>query len=63
MTDRKVLPFHCPTPLYQEIKSICEQEMVSVSAFCRMGVMSLVQDYRNVPTSSEDLSDESIQLR
>jgi hypothetical protein len=63
MSDRTVSVFHCPTPLYQEMKTISEQEMVSVSAFCRMAVLSLVQDYRNNPPQSEDLSDESTQLR
>ena len=52
MKNRKVSVFHCPTALYEEVKVISEKEMISISAFCRMAVNSMVKDYKNnTPTS------------
>ena len=45
--NRTVSVFHCPTPLYEEVKTIAEKEMMSVSSFCRMAVNSMVKDYRS----------------
>ena len=47
MKNRTVSVFHCPTPLYEEIKTISEKEMISISVFCRMAVNSMVKDYRS----------------
>ena len=41
--NRTVSVFHCPTPLYEEVKNIAEKEMMSVSSFCRMAVNSMVK--------------------
>ena len=52
MKNRTVSVFHCPTALYEEVKIISEKEMISISAFCRMAVNSMVKDYKNnTPTS------------
>lgn len=52
MKNRTVSVFHCPTALYEEVKVISEKEMISISAFCRMAVNSMVKDYKNnTPTS------------
>jgi len=53
MKNRTVSVFHCPTALYEEVKVISEKEMISISAFCRMAVKSMVQDYRNNAVQSE----------
>ena len=63
MNSRKVSVFRCPTPLYDEIKTISEQELISVSALCRRAVKTYVDDYKSYPTRSDDLSDESNQLQ
>ena len=47
MKNRTVSVFHCPTTLYEEVKVISEKEMISISAFCRMAVNSMVKDYRS----------------
>ena len=47
MSNRTISVFSCPTALYDEVKIISKQEMISVSAFCRMAVKSMVQDYRS----------------
>ena len=47
MKNRTVSVFHCPTALYEEVKVISEKEMISISAFCRMAVNSMVKDYRS----------------
>ena len=53
MKNRTVSVFHCPTALYEEVKVISEKEMISISAFCRMAVNSMVKDYKNnTPTSN-----------
>ena len=53
MKNRTVSVFHCPTALYEEVKIISEKEMISISAFCRMAVNSMVKDYKNnTPTSN-----------
>ena len=52
--NRTVSVFHCPTPLYEEIKTISEKEMMSVSSFCRMAVNSMVKDYRSNQSSSDN---------
>ena len=44
--------FHAPNELYEQTKDIAEKEMISVSAFCRMAVKNLVQDYRTTDKSS-----------
>ena len=44
MSNRTISVFSCPTALYDEVKIISKQEMISVSAFCRMAVKSMVQD-------------------
>ena len=54
MSNRTISVFSCPTPLYNEVKIISKQEMISVSAFCRMAVKSMVQDYRNNAVQSEE---------
>ena len=52
MKNRTVSVSHCPTALYEEVKVISEKEMISISAFCRMAVNSMVKDYKNnTPTS------------
>ena len=53
MSNRTISVFSCPTPLYDEVKIISKQEMISVSAFCQMAVKSMVQDYRNNAVQSE----------
>ena len=47
MKNRTVSVFHYPTALYEEVKIISEKEMISISAFCRMAVNSMVKDYRS----------------
>ena len=47
MKNRTVSVFHCPTALYEEVTVISEKEMISISAFCRMAVNSMVKDYRS----------------
>ena len=59
MKNRTVSVFHCPTALYEEVKVISEKEMISISAFCRMAVKSMVQDYRNNAVQSEEPQLES----
>ena len=53
MSNRSVMVFHAPSELYEQTKDIAEKEMISVSAFCRMAVKSMVQDYRNNAVQSE----------
>ena len=55
MKNRTVSVFHCPTALYEEVKVISEKEMISISAFCRMAVNSMVKDYRISKQSSESI--------
>ena len=59
MSNRTISVFSCPTPLYDEVKIISKQEMISVSAFCRMAVKSMVQDYRKNNVDSDITSQES----
>ena len=59
MSNRTISVFSCPTPLYDEVKIISKQEMISVSAFCRMAVKSMVQDYRSNAIKTEELQLES----
>jgi|TARA_B110000027_G_scaffold114002_1_gene123347 Trm5-related predicted tRNA methylase len=54
MKNRTVSVFHCPTALYEEVKVISEKEMISISAFCRMAVNSMVKDYRISKQSSNN---------
>ena len=54
MSNRTISVFSCPTALYDEVKIISEQEMISVSAFCRMAVKSMVQDYRSNAIKTEE---------
>ena len=54
MSSRVVSVFSCPTPLYDEVKTISEQEMISISAFCRMAVKSLVKDYQGTTLAAEE---------
>ena len=54
MKNRTVSVFHCPTALYEEVKGISEKEMISISAFCRMAVNSMVKDYRSNQPSSDN---------
>ena len=54
MKNRTVSVFHCPTALYEEIKVSSEKEMISISAFCRMAVNSMVKDYRISKQSSNN---------
>ena len=56
MKNRTVSVFHCPTSLYEEVKVISEKEMISISAFCRMAVNSMVKDYRISKQSSESIT-------
>tara|TARA_B110000977_G_C10791129_1_gene382490 strand:- start:317 stop:508 length:192 start_codon:yes stop_codon:yes gene_type:complete len=56
MKNRTVSVFHCPTALYEEVKVISEKEMISISAFCRMAVNSMVKDYRISKQSSESIT-------
>jgi hypothetical protein len=56
MKNRTVSVFHCPTALYEEVKGISEKEMISISAFCRMAVNSMVKDYRSNQSSSESIT-------
>ena len=55
MKNRTVSVFHCPTALYEEVKGISEKEMISISAFCRMAVNSMVKDYKNNTPTSDNL--------
>jgi hypothetical protein len=55
MKNRTVSVFHCPTALYEEVKVISEKEMISISAFCRMAVNSMVKDYKNNTPTSDNL--------
>ena len=59
MSNRTISVFSCPTPLYDEVKIISKQEMISVSAFCRMAVKPMVQDYRKNNVDSDITSQES----
>ena len=59
MSNRTISVFSCPTPLYDEVKIISKQEMISVSAFCRMAVKSMVQDYRSNAIKTEEPQLES----
>ena len=59
MSNRTISVFSCPTALYDEVKIISKQEMISVSAFCRMAVKSMVQDYRSNAIKTEELHLES----
>lgn len=59
MNNRTISVFSCPTALYDEVKIISKQEMISVSAFCRMAVKSMVQDYRKNNVDSDITSQES----
>jgi len=59
MSNRTISVFSCPTALYDEVKIISKQEMISVSAFCRMAVKSMVQDYRKNNVDSDITSQES----
>ena len=59
MSNRTISVFSCPTALYDEVKIISKQEMISVSAFCRMAVKSVVQDYRKNNVDSDIKSQES----
>ena len=59
MSNRTISVFSCPTALYDEVKIISKQEMISVSAFCRMAVKSVVQDYRKNNVDSDITSQES----
>ena len=52
MSNRSVMVFHAPNELCEQTKDIAEKEMISVSAFCRMAVKNLVQDYRTTDKSS-----------
>ena len=52
MSNRSVMVFHAPNELYEQTKDIAEKEMISVSAFCRMAVKNLVQNYRTTDKSS-----------
>ena len=55
MNKRVASCFHCPTELYDEIKTISHQEMISVSTFCRQAVKMLVEDYKsNAPVITND---------
>ena len=54
MKNRTVSVFHCPTALYEEVKVISEKEMISISAFCRMAVNSMVKDYKNNTPNSNN---------
>ena len=54
MKNRTVSVFHCPTALYEEVKVISEKEMISISAFCRMAVNSMVKDYKNNTSTSNN---------
>ena len=54
MKNRTVSVFHCPTSLYEEVKVISEKEMISISAFCRMAVKSMVRDYRSNAIKTEE---------
>ena len=56
MKNRTVSVFHCPTALYEEVKVISEKEMISISAFCRMAVNSMVKDYRISKQSFESIT-------
>ena len=56
MKNRTVSVFHCPTALYEEVKVISEKEMISISAFCRMAVNSMVKDYRISKQSSQSVT-------
>ena len=56
MKNRTVSVFHCPTALYEEVKVISEKEIISISAFCRMAVNSMVKDYRISKQSSESIT-------
>ncbi|MDC0476314.1 hypothetical protein OAN83_00775 [Alphaproteobacteria bacterium] len=59
MSNRTISVFSCPTALYDEVKIISKQEMISVFAFCRMAVKSMVQDYRSNAIKTEELQLES----
>ena len=59
MSNRTISVFSCPTALYDEVKIISKQEMISVSAFCRIAVKSMVQDYRKNNVDSDITSQES----
>ena len=59
MNNRTISVFSCPTALYDEVKIISKQEMISVSAFCRMAVKSMVQDYRKNNVDSDITSQQS----
>ena len=54
MSNRTISVFSCPTALYDEVKIISKQEMISVSAFCRMAVKSMVRDYRSNAIKTEE---------
>jgi hypothetical protein len=56
--ERKVLPFHCPTPLFNEMKSIAEENMMTVSSFCRMAVNHMVKDYNESRRKEEKLQEK-----
>ena len=54
MSNRTISVFSCPTALYDEVKIISKQEMIFVSAFCRMAVKLMVQDYRSNAIKTEE---------
>jgi|TARA_R110000796_G_scaffold135663_1_gene251738 hypothetical protein len=56
-TERTISVFACPTPLYNEVKTIADDEMITISAFCRMAVKNMVEDYKDTGRQS----DKSIQ--
>ena len=58
--ERKVLPFHCPTPLFNEVKLIAEENMMTVSSFCRMAVNNMVKDINNKRTNSQKIEEKPI---
>ena len=56
--ERKVLPFHCPTPLFNEVKKITEENMMTVSFFCRMAVHNMVNDINNKRINSQKIAEK-----
>ena len=52
MKNKKAFMLHVPESLHEEVKGIADQEMLSLSALCRMFVNNGVNDYRNLQDES-----------
>ena len=58
--ERKVLPVSCPLPLFKEVKSIAEENMMTVSSFCRMSINHMVKDYNESRRKEDKLHENPI---